>query len=133
MHRETYPLLLTLCLFAACDKPMQSPAAGQAEQPASTPTAAWSEVPSDWLGKWTGPEGTHLDLSEEGQTHKVSIRNLDGVRTFDAVGIRGGLSFDRDGTKETIRPGSGKDTGMKWLQDKENCLVVKVGEGYCRG
>jgi hypothetical protein len=133
MHRKIYPLLLTLCLFAACDEPTQIPAAAKTEQPASSPPAAWSEVPSEWLGIWTGPEGTDLELLEDGRTHKVSIRNLDGVRTFEAVGIRGGLTFDRDGTKETIKPGSGKDTGMKWLLDKENCLVVKLGEGYCRG
>ena len=38
----------------------------------------------------------------------------------------------RDGVRESLRPGSGVETGMKWLQDKSDCLVVKPGEGYCR-
>ena len=33
---------------------------------------------------------------------------------------------------ETIIATSGKGTGMKWLADKHDCLVIKPGEGYCR-
>ena len=42
------------------------------------------------------------------------------------------IAFERGGIKETIRAGSGADTGMKWLSEKKDCLVVKPGEGYCR-
>jgi hypothetical protein len=39
----------------------------------------------------------------------------------------------RDGTTETIRATDGAGTGMKWLANKTDCLVVTVGsEGFCR-
>ncbi len=68
----------------------------------------------------------------DGQKYKVAIRNLYGVRTFEAAITENGLSFERDGITENIARGSGKDTGMKWLPDKSNCLFIKAGEGYCR-
>jgi len=34
---------------------------------------------------------------------------------------------------ETIRATDGAGTGMKWLADRKDCLVVTVGsEGFCR-
>ena len=33
---------------------------------------------------------------------------------------------------ETITATDGEATGMKWLLDKQNCLTVRSGEGYCR-
>ena len=42
------------------------------------------------------------------------------------------MQFQRDGKSETISAGSGRDTGMKWLLDKKNCLIIKIGEGFCR-
>jgi hypothetical protein len=33
---------------------------------------------------------------------------------------------------ESIHAGNGEDTGMKWLLDKKNCLIIKYGEGFCR-
>lgn len=65
-------------------------------------------------------------------TYSVTIQNLDGPRRFDAKGATGTLTFTRDGALEAIRAGSGPATGMKWLADKRDCLVVKAGEGYCR-
>ena len=43
------------------------------------------------------------------------------------------IRFTRDGKDLTIRPGTGAETGFKWLAEKENCLIVIAGEeGYCR-
>ena len=63
------------------------------------------------------------------QGYRIAIRDLDGVLSFDAVSCANGLGFNRNGIQETIIPGTGSDTGMKWLQDKTNCLVAKPGEG----
>ncbi|GGZ30554.1 hypothetical protein [Asticcacaulis endophyticus] len=102
-----------------------------AEAPVSASAAA-SSVP-DWTGKWTGPEGTWLEVKPLNGGFEVAIQNLDGVRTFPAAFQQGGLAFTRDGAEHIIRAGSGADTGMKWLADKTNCLIVMTGEGYCRG
>jgi len=134
MYRQTLILLFTLSVLAACDKAAQTPSAALTESTIVPNSAVIEKRAADaWLGKWTGPEGTHLEILEEGNQYKVAIRDLDAVRTFDAVSIQSGLSFERDGITESITPGTGPDTGMKWLMDKSNCLVVKVGEGYCRG
>ncbi|KQW45859.1 hypothetical protein ASD88_10835 [Pelomonas sp. Root662] len=87
----------------------------------------------DWGGRWLGPEGTYLEVSGGPGTYSITVRNLDGPRSFDAKAGSGTLVFVRDGTVETIRRGNGTDTGMKWLADKRDCLIVKAGEGYCRG
>ena len=101
---------------------------------ASAPVASASvPQPQDaWLGRWQGPEGTWLEVTGGTGTYRVTVSNLDGPRTFDAKAGSDSLVMLRDGTAETIRPGSGPDTGMKWLADKRDCLVVKRGEGYCR-
>lgn len=134
MYRQTLILLFTLSVLAACDKAAQTPSAPLTESTIVPNSAVIEKRAADaWLGKWTGPEGTHLEILQDGNQYKVAIRDLDAVRTFDAVSIQSGLSFERDGITESITPGTGPDTGMKWLMDKSNCLVVKVGEGYCRG
>ena len=87
---------------------------------------------AQWLGRWQGVEGTYLELAKTGDGYTVTIADLDGPRSFPAAVDESGVSFTRDGVDETIRAGTGADTGMKWLADRENCLVVKSGEGYCR-
>ncbi len=83
-------------------------------------------------GKWNGPEGTYLDIKPAGDAYELTIANLDGPRTFKGEAYKDGIQFDRDGVAEKIVAGDGAATGMKWLADKKNCLVVKAGEGYCR-
>jgi hypothetical protein len=103
--------------------------------------AACKENPDDgrpamnsdtWLGKWTGPEGTSLEIAKDKLHYKLTITDLDGPKEYRGEASRGGIDFMRDGEKLTIHPGSGADTGMKWLADKHNCLVVATNEGYCR-
>ena len=89
-------------------------------------------VDATWLGKWNGPEGTFLNLEKDGIGYSVIIQDLDGPTSFYGTEDPNGITFVRGGTKEIIRVGNGKQTGMKWLADKKDCLVIKIGEGYCR-
>lgn len=84
--------------------------------------------PEKLLGKWQGVEGTYMIVRD----NDVAIANLDGERVFAAQRSGNIITFTRDGVTETAHPGTGADTGMKWLTDKKDCLVVKSGEGYCR-
>lgn len=114
-----------LLLAAACD----------GRQSAAEPSAQGAAPAAEaqrWLGRWTGPEGTWLEIAFVEGKYSVAIMNLDGARTFPAAAVAGGLSFERDGVRETIRAGNGVETGMKWLTEKSDCLTVKAGEGYCR-
>ena len=86
-----------------------------------------------WLGQWTGPEGTSLLLEKvEGGGYQVTIQSLDGKETFAGDAAGPNIVFERNGKTETLRAGSGKLTGMKWLADKTDCLVIQAGEGFCR-
>lgn len=95
-------------------------------------SAAIADPLESWLGKWNGPEGTYLDIKRDGAQYDITISDLDGPKNFSAIEQDGTLQFMRNDVGEAIKPGTGADTGMKWLADKTNCLVVKPGEGYCR-
>ena len=95
-------------------------------------TTAFNPVVDQWLGRWNGPEGTYLVLSKNAEKYSVKINSLDGPATYEGVAIGDHIEFQRNGKIESIRTGSGKDTGMKWLLDEKNCLVIKMSEGFCR-
>jgi hypothetical protein len=87
---------------------------------------------SGMMGKWFGPEGTYLEVQQTGESYLVTIQNLDSTAYYPSKVTSKGISFTRDNVRETIKHGTGADTGMKWLADKKDCLIVKTGEGYCR-
>lgn len=88
---------------------------------------------AQWLGKWIGPEGTYLQLSRQANAYRIVIQSLDGQRRFTGKPLgKERIQFQRDGKTLQIRAGTGRDTGMKWLATKENCLIIETGEGYCR-
>lgn len=99
---------------------------------ATAPVAASASTgPASWSGKWTGPEGTSLTLALNGNRYDIVIRSLDGPATYAGTAVGDHIEFMRNGP-ESIRAGNGKDTGMKWLLDKSDCLYIKAGEGFCK-
>jgi hypothetical protein len=94
--------------------------------------AATGKLTDQWLGKWIGPEGTYLLLSNHGAGYLVEINSLDGLATYEGTSVGDHIDFQRNGKTESIRAGSGQETGMKWLLDKKNCLIIRTGEGFCR-
>ena len=94
--------------------------------------AASTPVADKWLGKWSGPEGTFLQIVRSNGKYEVIIQNLDGPRTFQGQAAGDHVEFERDNVKESLRATNGAETGMKWLSEKSNCLTVRAGEGYCR-
>jgi hypothetical protein len=125
-----------MVLTAACQDRNQSPAGPSPTVPVSSPTtgpaASAIHVTDKWLGQWNGPEGTYLLLSKSGHQYAVKIQSLDGPATYEGVAAGDRIKFKRDGKIESIRAGSGKETGMKWLLEKKDCLIIKQGEGFCR-
>lgn len=85
-----------------------------------------------WIGKWNGPEGTFLNIEGNKGVYTLTIQTLDGSTTYQGQSLGDRISFERNGTTETIHVSEGKDTGMKWLADKKNCLMIREGEGFCR-
>ncbi len=113
-----------------------TPTPGESATATPTPVASASDTPVDtarYLGRWTGVEGMFLVVapSPEGVTLDMQY-DLDHRATFAGTVGADGIAFTRGGMAETLRPGDGAATGLKWLADKRDCLVVKTGEGYCR-
>lgn len=87
------------------------------------------------LGRWTGVEGTYLDVipnrSKNGYT--VQIKTLDGpMGSYEGAGEGNRIRFTRKGAVSYLQATDGKATGMKWLADKTNCVTIAPGEGFCR-
>jgi hypothetical protein len=92
-------------------------------------------TPVEFAGTWTGPEGLSFVI-EPAAGGGFRVRNqdtLDEKSVFDARQEGATLRFVRRGQALTARPGTGAETGFKWLANKRDCLIVQAGvEGYCR-
>lgn len=124
--KKTLLILSTLALLSACDK---SPQAPKPAPPSVQATLVPETLPTDkWVGKWVGVEGLHLTVSKDdsiGRGHYLLTMQY-GLDA-DASG-----TFNRPDGPQVLRAGDGAATGLKWLADKKDCLVVNTGEGYCR-
>ncbi|WP_439588114.1 hypothetical protein [Hydrogenophaga sp.] len=132
---STHQILMTsaVLLLAAAGCSERAAQAPPPPSPATNPPITSAESATDrWVGKWSGPEGTFLQLAGGNGQYEVTIQNLDGPRTFKGTAAGDRLEFERDGVRESVRASNGAETGMKWLSEKSDCLTVKAGEGYCR-
>ncbi len=132
MRRTNYWITLFAMIVpvTACQDRNQ-PAAGPSST-APAQTAAANNQTDKWLGQWNGPEGTYLLLSKSGDKYIVKIQSLDGAQIYEGVSSGDRIQFERGGKTESIRAGSGQETGMKWLLEEKTCLIIKTGEGFCR-
>ncbi|MFC6337856.1 hypothetical protein GIR22_20185 [Pseudomonas sp. CCM 7891] len=139
--KKTLFILSTLALLSACNKEAQDSKVTQKTPPASVQATLVPEtLPTDqWVGKWIGVEGLNLTISKDatiGRGHYVlSMQyglDADATGTFKGVASEDGISFTRPDGPQVLRAGDGEATGLKWLADKKDCLVVNTGEGYCR-
>ena len=117
--------------LVACEKHEQPEQNSEAKKPEAK-TASTNAVVDQWIGQWNGPEGTFLVVSKNSDKYAVKINSLDGPATYEGIAVGDHIEFQRDGKNESIRAGSGADTGMKWLLGEKNCLVIKKSEGFCR-
>lgn len=87
-------------------------------------------------GTWTGPEGTSLAISKTGAAYMLNFVMLDGPIKSTGTESTTGITFTRSGKTFTLTHGTGAETGMKYLVDKKNCVVIKAAgqpaEGYCK-
>lgn len=109
------------------------------ERPRAAEPVAEDDSPVEaWLGRWDGPEGLFLNVARHpGGLPRVQLTikdNLDSTGTRYLGHVEGRtIRFTRGGAEQTVRIGTGAETGFKWLAEKKNCLIVVAGEeGYCR-
>lgn len=135
MKKQNWPsgVFVLFLVFAACQDQRQT-AETKASPTVAPPSAVAVAAKTDpWLGRWAGVEGTSLEISKKGDQFAIRITDLDGPKTYEGVAAGDHLEFKRGDKTETIRPTDGNGTGMKYLTEEKNCLVITVGsEGYCR-
>lgn len=148
-----FPLLLAPLALAACAQPAPDPSPSGTPTERVGPVAAPRDQPGGgqlrdnavepagtaaseerYLGRWIGVEGMYLNVTrrEEGGVTLDMQWDLDHRGTFQGAVTAEGLRFMRNGVAETAVFGDGDATGLKWLAGKQDCLIVKPGEGYCR-
>jgi hypothetical protein len=104
-----------------------------ASPPASPATAVAGSKADSLAGRWTGPEGTYLNVTKKGDKYTIEIANLDGPKTYEGTAKGDVIEFTRNGKTETIKAASGAETGMKGFEKETNCVVVTKGtEGFCK-
>jgi hypothetical protein len=121
----------------AVPTPASSPVTAQSpsavSSPAASPAASDKKSADGLVGRWTGPEGTYLDVSKSGDKYRVEIKDLDGAKTYDGTAKDGTIEFVRNGKTETVKAATGPETGMKGFEKETACVVVTKGsEGFCR-
>lgn len=89
-------------------------------------------------GKWIGPEGLVAVIKPRPGTPLFDIDMVwglddDAKGTFTGTPVEHGIAITRNGKQEIIRPSTGEMTGMKWLADKKDCIVLVENEqAWCR-
>lgn len=96
-----------------------------------------TNYPTDyWVGRWDGVEGTMLEILPNGDFYDITIYGLDGfirVMSEKTTNIPEIVFYTDDGKKHIIKAGSGEETGMKWLMDETNCLIIpSMKTGFCK-
>ncbi|WP_157217704.1 hypothetical protein [Flavisphingomonas formosensis] len=140
--RFGFATIILMGLVSACGGEQRS------DEPANTtvalqdmdasPVANGSEaaaLPTDgWIGKWTGVEGLALDIAKGSGpgAYRLTLDLLDSHNVYEGEADGSVIRFRRGDVVETIRQVPGSETGLKWLADKPNCLMIKPGEGFCR-
>jgi len=129
-------LILTTSLVAATactpSADVKPPASSPAVSP--SPAASVSVGKADSLvGRWPGAEGTYLNITRKLDKYSIEISNLDGPKTYEGTAKGDVIEFTRNGKTETVKAGSGIDTGMKGFEKETNCVFVTKGsEGFCK-
>lgn len=125
---------LALALLGGCSGQTSPDDATSSPAIAVDAAATEATVPLEWAGKWIGPEGLYVIIRPlDGSSVELEMQSdLDTLDTYAGSITPEGISFERGGEMLLLKPASGADTGLKYLAEKTNCLMVQPGEGYCR-
>jgi hypothetical protein len=93
--------------------------------------------PAQWVGRWTGVEGMYLDIQPDSARGNGAFTlemqySLDDSGTFPGDAVGNGIRFTRPDGTFLLTATDGEATGLRYLLEKQDCLTVTTGEGYCR-
>ncbi|MFT3996267.1 MAG: hypothetical protein QM667_02580 [Asticcacaulis sp.] len=132
------PVLFLVPMFAliACSPREEDPpteAESRASTSASVSASRAADVAAGYVGRWTGPEGSSLEVVARQHDYEVSISGVQvGPGVFTGTVEGDALRIERNGEAQTIRHTTGPRTGIKYLADKKDCVLISSGEGFCR-
>lgn len=137
------PYVIIAALLAAplagcdtADAPEPAPEAQQAAASAALPApdGAVDHRFASWKGRWTGVEGMYVVITPTASgTYDLEMQSdLDTKGTYVGKDSEHGIKFSRGDEQLSLYRTAGSETGLKYLADKRDCLMVKSGEGYCR-
>ena len=90
------------------------------------------------LGRWTGVEGSFVDIVPSQKDYMVTLAYWDPVlqtmqyENHRAYAAASGISFKKNKVEHTITLTDGNGSGMKWLQNAKLCIKINPGDGYCK-
>lgn len=96
-----------------------------------------SHAHADWAGLWIGVEGlfVFITVTEPGAYELEMMGETgeegDNIR-LPGRDAEGGITFERNGDTLLLHAATGEETGLKWLAEMKNCLMVQESEGFCR-
>ena len=135
--RLLLPLAIAALALSACDT-----ASGPEVDRTDDGVSADAESSPDPVGRrtlaghFTGPEGMFVTVTPlQGRAYELDMRwGVDDEMTgrFQAIQTSEGIAFKRGGEALVLKSATGEETNMKWLADKCDCVMVSVGEGYCK-
>lgn len=113
--------------------------AGSTSQATTSPSSQGStnHAHADWAGLWIGVEGqfVFITLAGPGAYELEMMGETDEPKNNIRIGghdAKDGIAFERDGKTLLLRHSVGEEIGLKWLDDKKDCLMVQESEGFCR-
>ncbi|MEL7965206.1 hypothetical protein BDK62_103105 [Halomonas alkaliantarctica] len=138
MKKALLALIATM-LISGCSNSNTSASNAPASDTTTEQNQHHHQVTDQWVGRWIGVEGLFLEISKDDSAgpghyllHMRYGLDADQIGTFEGQATAEGIRFNRGDGPQLLRAGDGEATGMKWLLEKEDCLVVATGEGYCR-
>lgn len=89
---------------------------------------------ASWQGRWIGVEGMYVNITPTTpNSYELEMQSdLDTKGSYVGTDSEHGIKFTRGGEQLSLYRTSGAETGLKYLAEKQDCLMVKSGEGYCR-
>lgn len=128
---------LTLAACDASDAPENKASPQEAAVTKGTEASVEASSPhrfAAWAGRWTGVEGMYVDIAPTTpENYRLAMRyDLENEGEFVGSDSEHGIKFTRGNEQLVLRRSSGEGTGLKYLAGKQDCLMVKDGEGYCR-
>ncbi|MFN3591349.1 MAG: hypothetical protein ACK4TG_04095, partial [Thermaurantiacus sp.] len=76
-----------------------------------------------------------LEIEADADTpgrYELEIYSLDGKQETYGMAVPEGIRFERGGEERIIRAATGAETGLRYLAEKQDCLVIEPGLGFCR-